>query len=130
MATSKEFIEYVYEQAAAAGQVSYRKMFGEYGVYLDGKIVALVCDNMFFLKPTAAARRLLAEEERLEEAPPYQGANPFYLVDSLDDRDFLCRLLRESWEELPFPQTKKPREPKPEKETRGSKQPKGPKGQK
>ena len=53
MATTPEFMDYVYGQIAEAGGVSYRKMFGEYGVYLDGKIIALVCDNMFFLKPVS-----------------------------------------------------------------------------
>ncbi len=111
MATTPEFMDYVYGQIAEAGGVSYRKMFGEYGVYLDGKIIALVCDNMFFLKPTEAARRLLAAAGQLEEAPPYEGSRPFYLIDSLDDREFLAELLRQSWLELPMPKPK-PKKPK------------------
>ena len=49
MASELSFMEYVADQIGAAGQVSYRKMFGEYAVYCDGKVVALVCDNQFFL---------------------------------------------------------------------------------
>ena len=55
MATKADFIEYVREQLVGAGAMSYRKMFGEYAVYLDGKVVALVCDNQLFVKPTTAA---------------------------------------------------------------------------
>ena len=50
------FVEYVCEQIRGAGHVSHRRMFGEFAVYCDGKVVAFVCDNQFFLKPTAPAR--------------------------------------------------------------------------
>ena len=50
MGSSKEFADYVCDQLTAAGNISCKKMFGEYGVYLDEKIVGLICDNQFFLK--------------------------------------------------------------------------------
>ena len=59
MATNAEFIQYVCDQIGGAGAISVRKMFGEYAVYRNGKVVALVCDNQFFLKPTAAGRSLI-----------------------------------------------------------------------
>jgi DNA transformation protein len=59
MATNAEFIQYVCDQLRGAGAISFRKMFGEYAVYCNGKVVALVCDNQFFLKPTAAGRALI-----------------------------------------------------------------------
>ena len=52
MSTQPSTIDYLLEQLGSAGSVSARKMFGEYGLYCDGKIVALVCDDQFFLKPT------------------------------------------------------------------------------
>lgn len=48
MATDQDFLEYVVEQAEGAGMLSHRRMFGEYALYLDGKVVALVCDNQLF----------------------------------------------------------------------------------
>ena len=54
MGTSKEFADYVCDQLMVAGNISCKKMFGEYGVYLDEKIVGLICDNQFFLKKTEA----------------------------------------------------------------------------
>lgn len=54
MATDNSFMQYVAEQIDLGGRLSYRKMFGEYAVYLDEKVVALVCDNSLFIKPTPA----------------------------------------------------------------------------
>ena len=75
MASSVEFAEYVCGQAEGAGEVSYRKMFGEYGIYLDGKFIGVVCDNQFFVKITKAG------EEILPECPknrPMTGQNPIF----------------------------------------------------
>lgn len=41
MATDADFAEYVRERAAGGGDVALRKMFGEYAVYVDGRVVAL-----------------------------------------------------------------------------------------
>ena len=79
MASDIGFVEYVCEQIRGAGQVSHRRMFGEFAVYCDGKVVALVCDNQFFLKPTDAGKALL---DRVKEAPPYPGAKPYFLIDA------------------------------------------------
>ena len=64
MASSVEFVEYVCGQAEGAGDVSYRKMFGEYGIYLDGKFIGVICDNQFFVKITKAGEEAVLERER------------------------------------------------------------------
>jgi DNA transformation protein len=73
MSTQPSTIDYLLEQLASAGSVSARKMFGEYGLYCDGKIVALVCDDQFFLKPTPEGRAFLGEA--VDEQPAYGGAS-------------------------------------------------------
>ena len=104
MASDIGFVEYVCEQIRGAGQVSHRRMFGEFAVYCDGKVVALVCDNQFFLKPTDAGRALL---DRVQEAPPYPGAKPYYLVDAqLDDAEAAAALVRATAAALPAPAAK------------------------
>ena len=104
MASDIGFVEYVCEQIRGAGQVSHRRMFGEFAVYCDGKVVALVCDNQFFLKPTDAGRALL---DRVQEAPPYPGAKPYYLVDAqLDDAEAAAALVRATAAALPVPAAK------------------------
>jgi TfoX/Sxy family transcriptional regulator of competence genes len=98
------FVEYVCEQIRGAGHVSYRRMFGEFAVYCDGKVVALVCDNQFFLKPTDAGEALL---DRVKEAPPYPGAKPYYLIDAqLDDADAVAAIVRATAAALPAPGVK------------------------
>ena len=59
MASDPNFVEYVCYQIGRAGAITHRRMFGEYAVYYDGKVVALVCDNQFFIKPTNAARAFM-----------------------------------------------------------------------
>jgi TfoX/Sxy family transcriptional regulator of competence genes len=105
MATEAGFMEYVAGQLGAVPQLSYRRMFGEYAVYVGAKVVALVCDNQFFLKPTAAGRALLGSPV---EAPPYPGARPFYRVDEqLDDGEFMAALLLATEREVPAPKPKR-----------------------
>jgi len=105
MATDKDFIIFVAEQIASAGRVRYRKMFGEYALYLDEKVIALVCDNQLFLKPTQAGRILLGDSPTY--APPYPGAKPYFLLEFLEDADLLVELAQATAQELPPPKPKK-----------------------
>lgn len=98
MASSPDFAEYVCAQLSGAGMATSRKMFGEYGVYLDGKIIGLICDNQFFLKITAAGRAL---QDDPVEAQAYPGSSPYFLIESLDDRESLATLARATYIELP-----------------------------
>jgi len=101
MPTNQSTVDFILDQVAAAGAVSARKMFGEYGLYCDGKIVALICDNQLFVKPTPAGRRFVGP---VTEAPPYPGAKPSLLIDggNWDDAAWLSRLIALSAVELPM----------------------------
>ena len=80
----------------------------------EGKVVALVCDNQLFVKPTAAGRAVIGKPV---EAPPYPGAKPHFLIDDeLDDRDWLTTLVRATHAELPEPKPKKPKAAKAKRE--------------
>jgi len=68
MASKIEFVEFVVDQMKEAGTITYRKMFGEYGIYCDGKIFGVVCKDQLFLKITKKGKELFP---KLEEAPPY-----------------------------------------------------------
>lgn len=98
MASSLEFVRYAAEQMGAAGEITYKKMFGEYGIYCNGKIVGLICENQLFIKITEAGRRLCPD---YEEVPPYQGSKPYLLVEDIDDRELLAELTAETFRELP-----------------------------
>lgn len=66
MSTHQSTIDFLAEQMAGAGVITARKMFGEYGVYCDTKIIALVCDDELFVKPTQAGRAFI---KNIEEKP-------------------------------------------------------------
>lgn len=105
MATDKEFIEFIADQMADAGKIAYRKMFGEYAVYCDGKVVALVCDNKLFVKPTKGGKRFIGD---VVEAPPYPGAKMSFLIeDKFEDSEWLSELISITKNELPEPKPKK-----------------------
>lgn len=108
MSSNPRTIEIVTEQMAAAGDVSARPMFGEYGIYCDGKMVAMVCDDQLFVKPTPGGRAFAPE---LADGTPYPGAKPCLLVDAerWDEGDWLSELVRITARELPLPKPRKPR---------------------
>mgnify|MGYP000039909771 CR=1 FL=1 len=110
MATQRDFVDYVAEQLALGARLTQRKMFGEYALYCDGKVVALVCDNQLFIKPTEAGQ---AWRGTLSEGFPYPGARPWWLADALlDDREALARLIRVTADALPLPRPSKPARPR------------------
>lgn len=107
MATDEGYVAYVCEQAGLGAELTYRKMFGEYALYLHERVVALVCDNELFVKPTEPGRALLDE---VIEAPPYPGAKPHWKIgDGVDDADMLQRLLLATARALPPPKPKRPK---------------------
>lgn len=109
MASNLEFVKYVCEQLEQAGEISYKMMFGEYGIYCNGKFVALICDNQFLVKKTKAGEELLPNGI---EVPPYEGAKPCFLIEELEDKEFLSELIKKTWEELPMPKPKTPKKKK------------------
>lgn len=106
VASKQSTVDYITEQLARAGVIRSRKMFGEYAIYCNEKVVALVCDDQLYVKPTKAGRELL---ELVEEAPPYPGAKPYFLIspDQWEDADFLSELISATAAELPLPKRKK-----------------------
>lgn len=111
MATRKDFVDYVAEQAGLGERLVVKQMFGEYALYVDGKVVALACDNSLFVKPTPATAGVA---HALPHAPPYPGAKDHYRADALlDDPAVLRHLLVETAAALPPPKPKRPHAPKP-----------------
>jgi TfoX/Sxy family transcriptional regulator of competence genes len=107
MATDPGTAAHVAEQMSAAGQIGLRKMFGEYAVYLQGKVVALICDNRLFVKRTAGTVPLLPDPQM---GPPYPGAKPHIQADILlDDPDALAALVLAVAHDLPGPKPKAPK---------------------
>ena len=105
MGTSSQVAEGILDQLSGAGALSMKKMFGEYGIYLEGKMVALICDDTLYVKPTAGALALL---ENNPMGAPYPGAKPHLQIDAaLDDGDLMAQVLRAVAADLPAPKAKK-----------------------
>lgn len=104
MASSPELVQYVADQLSGAGAISYRKMFGEYGLYCGGKFFGCICEDQLFVKITEAGKRLAPE---MDTGSPYEGAKPHFLVQEVDDKEFLAEFVKETCNELPMPKPKK-----------------------
>ena len=104
MATNQAYVDFIMGQLSALKGVSCRKMFGEYAIFIEAKVVALICRNTLFVKPTGAGRQFIGIPD---EAPPYPGAKPsFQLRDEVEDGDWLTKLFTLTYEELPEPKPK------------------------
>ena len=106
MASKRETVDDLLGQLGGAGVVTARAMFGEFCVYLDSKPVGLVCDDRFYLKPTAAGRELVPD---VAEGSPFPGAKPHLVIPREDwaDAGAMARLLRTTADALPAPKPKK-----------------------
>lgn len=104
MATKQATVDYLVDQIGRGATA--KKMFGEYGLYLDGVLVGLVCDGELYVKATDAGRAYLGE---VTEAPPYPGAKNAFLIsgDAWDDRDRLAELAGITRGALPPPSAKR-----------------------
>lgn len=103
MATSKEFIEYVCEQIPQGYAVAYRKMFGEYMAYVNGKPIFLVCDNTVYVKKIPPLAELM---QGAECGVPYGGAKEHYILD-IENVDVTARAVEILERETPLPKKKK-----------------------
>ena len=103
MATSKEYMEYVCEQLRDIDGVTYKKMFGEYMVYVHEKPVLLVCDNTVLVKEVPELAELMQDAP---EGYPYDGAKLHYLLD-IEDRELTSRVIAILEPITPLPRRRK-----------------------
>jgi TfoX/Sxy family transcriptional regulator of competence genes len=105
MASEINFVDFVLEQIKNSGEITAKKMVGEYGIYSDGKLFGLICDNKLFIKSTNSGCKFIGN---VVEATPYEGAKPSFLIeDKIEDSEWLSELARISLNELPAPKPKK-----------------------
>ena len=103
MATTVDFIEYVCAQVEGVGAVRYKKMFGEYMVYINDKPILLVCDNVVYVKILPCLDDLMTEAEK---DSPYKGAKEHYVLD-IDDKELALSVVAELEPVIPVPKPKK-----------------------
>lgn len=107
MATKQSTIDYIQDQLVSTGNVSARKMFGEYALYCNNKVVGVVCDDTLFIKITEAGKEFVGKS--YEEGIPYPGAKFSMVIDDdqIEDREWLSSLILITAESLPQPKQKK-----------------------
>ena len=98
MPSSKDYLDFILEQLSALGDISYRMMMGEYILYYRGKVFGGIYDNRFLVKITKSSAAMLPTASK---ELPYPGAKEMLLVDELEDKDFLAKLITSMYEELP-----------------------------
>ena len=112
MASQQGTVDFLLDQMAGAGALVAKKMFGETGVYCDGKMFAIIADDQLYIKPTDAGRAWIGTPQ---EAPPYPQAKPWFLIggEQWDERDWLAQLARRTTDSLPLPKPKAAPKKKP-----------------
>ncbi len=107
MASQRDTLDFILEQVACVPRVTFRKMFGEFAIYVDGKVVAFLCDDKLFLKPTKAGGEFIVN---VQEGFPYPGSKPHFFISGelWDDSLWLSRLFVITSTEV-LPSVKKPK---------------------
>lgn len=104
MASKRESLEYVLEQLSLADGITYRAMMGEFLLYYRGTVFGGIYDDCLLVKDVPSARALLpgAPEEQ-----PYPGAKKMLLVENMENRQLLARLVEAMYPALPQPRKKR-----------------------
>ena len=102
MATTKDYIEYVCEQLKGVGNIRYRKMFGEYMVYVDDKPVVIVCDNTAFVNMLVVIAVMMSGSVI---GFAYEGAKEHYILN-IDDENFCKSVVKQIEKITPLPKKK------------------------
>ncbi len=104
MASSKEYLHFIFGQLSDLEGITYRAMMGEYIIYYHGKIVGGIYDDRFLVKPVKSAIKYM---RTVRYELPYSKGKKMLLVDEIDDREYLQGLLDAMYDELPMPKPKK-----------------------
>ena len=101
MPTSPSFINYIHKSLGGDPRARTRAMFGEYALYYDDRVVALICDEQVYLKMTPRTNTLLGQDH--EVGPPYPGARPHHILSerTIQDRSLFPRLLQACAQDVP-----------------------------
>ncbi|MBR2051899.1 MAG: TfoX/Sxy family protein [Bacteroidales bacterium] len=91
MSCDLDFVNYIIAQCSGAGEITVRKMMGDYCIYCDGIIFGLICDDSLYVKMTDAGHAILKE---VTMRPPYKGAKDYFCIADVDDKDYLTSLIK------------------------------------
>lgn len=105
MATNFSMIEFLMEQIENVGTVTYKKMFGEYMIYVNAKPVFIICNDTLYVKALPETDKFMNGKE---QGMPYGSCKqPHYIVEDIDDKELLCNLANALEKVTPVPKPKK-----------------------
>jgi TfoX/Sxy family transcriptional regulator of competence genes len=100
----KSFVEFIIGQIESVGNISYKYMFGGCAIYCKNKVVALICNNKLYIRPTKNGKKFI---KTIIEESPYPGAKAHFLIEGeVDDKEWLCALIKITAKELLLTPTK------------------------
>ena len=103
MASSKDYLNFILEQLSGLEDITHRAMMGEYVLYYRDKVFGGIYDDRFLVKPTKSAIAMMPDAEM---ELPYEGAKEMILVDDVDNREFLGKVVEAMYDDLPTPKKK------------------------
>lgn len=104
MSSSKEYLEFILEQLSDLDGIEYRYMMGEYILYYKGKIFGGIYDDRFLIKPVKSAIDFMTNAKY---EIPYKNGKEMLLMDDVDDKERLAKLIKIMYDELPARKLKK-----------------------
>lgn len=95
MASTKEYRDYILEQLSEVPDITCRPMMGEFLLYSEGVLFGGIYDDRLLVKIVPEN-----EQYKMSEAIPYGGAKPMYLVEDVDDKEKLAKIIGATLEGL------------------------------
>ena len=96
MATSKEYKEFILEQLDLLDNITCKAMMGEFLLYYNNVLFGGVYDNRLLVKIVDTNIKY-----NMNEQIPYENAKPMYLVDDVDNKELLKKIVIETCNGLP-----------------------------
>ena len=95
MPSSKQFKDFILEQLRELNNIICKPMMGEFLLYYNGILFGGIYDNRFLIKKTFSNK-----DYSLAEEIPYENAKPMYMIENLDDAEYLKKLIITTCEDL------------------------------
>ena len=93
--SSKDFRDFILEQLRNLDNIDYKPMMGEYLLYFNHILFGGIYDNRLLIKITNSNKKY-----NLLKEIPYKTAKPMYLIENLDNIEYLCNLIKDTCNDL------------------------------
>ena len=84
MPSSIEYLNFILEQLRDIEKISFKKMMGEYLLYINEVLIGGIYDDRLLIKKTESNK-----EYNLNEDIPYDGAKNMWIIEEVDKKDLL-----------------------------------------